>query len=166
MLKIALIEDDDSDAFMIQKAIEDHMKDAVCTRADTLEEGERMIREEGADVVLLDLRLPDGDSPTDVCARIAKCAGEAPIVISSNATDHDLARTLVHEGAEDFLNKQLIAEKPQHVRDAIEFAIERHNALQKAIREKERALKESEEKDAVLHCFMGGYSVNGQDKPD
>ncbi|MBU6475408.1 MAG: response regulator, partial [Alphaproteobacteria bacterium] len=106
MLNIMLIEDDDEDAFMIRRAIEKHVRDADCVRVQTLAAGERMLKENGADVVILDLHLPDSVNPADDCARIFKCAGKAPVVISTNTTDRVLANILVHAGAEDFLDKQ------------------------------------------------------------
>ncbi|MBI3440881.1 MAG: response regulator [Proteobacteria bacterium] len=164
MLRILLIEDSDSDAYIIQKAIHDHVKDAVCSRVANAKAGEEYLQKRRADIILLDLGLPDSSNPADTYTRICRHAGKIPIVISTNIHDHALAMTLVHEGAEDYLNKDLIVDKPEHVRDAITFAIERHALLQKAMSEKEEAVKESEQKDTVLNCFMGGYSVSNRKK--
>lgn len=158
-MKVLLIEDSDTDAYIIEKALHEHVKDAECTRVSSVAAGELQLGKDDFDAVLLDLGLPDSANPADTYARIMRCARDAPIIVSTSLNDHDLARALVHEGAEDCMSKDLIADNPGHVRDAIAFAIERHSALQKTLAEKESAKKDSAEKDAMLSCFMGGYSV-------
>lgn len=161
MLRILLIEDSESDAFIIQRAIRDHVDNAQCQHVSTVGDGEKVLEEQGTkiDVVLLDLNLPDSASPADTYKRIRKWADKIPVIVSTNLKDHRLARSLVHDGAEDYMSKDLMASDPSHVRDAIAFALERHALYKNMAREKERAVKESAEKDTILDCFMGGYSV-------
>ena len=156
LLNILLIEDSDTDAFMIQRAIKQYHKSASCQRADTLRSGESILQEGGVDLLLLDLGLPDTASPKDTYDRIKKWSDNLPIIIMTNLNDHALARTMVHEGAADFLNKDLISKDPTHIQKAIDFAVERHAVSKKL-------LQEAKDKDAVLSCFMGGYSVSGKE---
>lgn len=153
LLNILLIEDSDTDAFIIQAAISKHLKGAVCVRATTLRSGEELLQKGGVDLLLLDLGLPDTTDPKDTYDQIKKWSGMLPIIIMTNLKDHDLAKTMVHEGAADFLNKDLIVKDTMHIQRAIDFAIERH-AISKKL------LQESKDKDTVLSCFMGGYSIS------
>ncbi len=157
LLNVLLIEDSDTDAFIIQTAISRHHKDARCQRAATLREGEEILKNEGVDLLLLDLGLPDTASPKDTYEQIKKWSDKLPIIIMTNLQDHVLAKTMVHEGAADFLNKDQIAKDPTHIQKAIDFAIERHAIGKKLV-------QESKDKDAILNCFMGGYSISGKEE--
>jgi DNA-binding NtrC family response regulator len=155
LLNVLLIEDSDTDAYIIQNAISRHHKDARCVRAATLQAGEELLQQGGVDLLLLDLGLPDTASPKDTYGQIKKWTDKLPVIIMTNLKDHELARTMVHEGAADFLNKDLIAKDPTHIQKVIDFAVERHGISKKL-------LQESKDKDAILNCFMGGYSVSGK----
>jgi len=164
LLRVLLIEDSDTDAFIIHSALRAYKKDCLYTRVPTLKEGEEILQNSGADVVLLDLSLPDTASPKDTYEQIKKWAVKIPVIIMTNLRDHALARVMVHDGAADFLNKDVIVSTPKLVQTAIDFSIERHSVGRKLLSEKEKAVQESKEKDAVLRCFMGGYSINGSGK--
>ena len=123
----------------------------ACQRVATLAEGEEVLKAGDIDLLFLDLGLPDTASAADTYARIKKWADQLPVIIMTNLKDHDLARIMVHEGAADFLNKDLIVNSPQQIGRAIDFSLERHGVYKKVVRE-------SKEKDAMLSCFMGGYS--------
>ncbi len=162
LLRILLIEDSDTDAYIIQHAVRNYQQEALCTRVATLASGEAVLQKNETDVVLLDLGLPDTTSPKDTYEQIKKWAGKVPVIIMTNLKDHELAKVMVSEGAADFLNKDTIAKDPKLVRDAIDFSMARHGASQKLLSEKEKAELDSKQKDAVLRCFMGGYSVSGK----
>jgi DNA-binding NtrC family response regulator len=159
LLRILLIEDSDTDAFIIQDALRRFKSDAQCTRAATLQSGENILQKGEIDAVLLDLGLPDTASPKDTYEQIKKWAQKLPIIIMTNLKDHELAKVMVQEGAADFLNKDAIVKTPKLVHDAIDFSMARHSAGRKLQSEKEKAEQESKQKDSVLKCFMGGYSI-------
>src|SRR4051812_34236525 len=115
LLNILLIEDSDTDAFIIQSAISRHINAALCQRATTLRGGEEILQKGGIDLLLLDLGLPDTTDPKDTYDQIKKWSGSLPIIIMTNLKDHDLAKTMVHEGAADFLNKDLIVKDSMHI---------------------------------------------------
>jgi len=158
LLNVLLIEDSDTDAFIIQNALSRHHKGASCQRASTLKAGEEALEKGDVDLLLLDLGLPDTESPKDTYDHIKKWSDKLPIIIMTNLKDHDLAKVMVHEGAADFLNKDLIAENPMHIQKVIDFALERH-AISK------RLMQEAKNKDEILNCFMGGYSISGKNEP-
>lgn len=164
VLKVLLIEDSDTDAFIIQNAIRDHKKNSECSRVETLKAGEEALEKGGIDLVLLDLGLPDTASPQDTYEQIKKWAVKVPVIIMTNLKDHELAKVMVQEGAADFLNKDTIVKNPKQIRDTIDFSVARHSVGKKLVTEKEKAEHESKEKDSVLRCFMGGYSINGSGK--
>lgn len=160
LLTILLVEDSDTDAFIVQGALRKYKPEAQCIRAGTFKAGEDILHKGSIDIVLLDLGLPDTCSPKDTYEQAKKWAEKLPIVIMTNVKDHELARIMVHDGAADFVNKDTIAHDPKLIQNAIDFSIERHAASRHLLSEKEKALQESKEKDSILSCFMGGYSVS------
>ena len=163
MPRVLLIEDNDTDAFIVQKVLYNGMQNAQCTRVTTLEAGEKILDKGEVDLLLLDLGLPDTASPADTYARVKKWADKVPVVIMTSVKDHDLSRVMIHDGAADFLNKDSILENPRRIQDAVDFSVERHSLSRKVVCDKEKAIQESKEKDSVLSCFMGGYSVSSKD---
>ncbi|MFA6104923.1 MAG: response regulator, partial [Victivallaceae bacterium] len=91
-LRILLIEDSDTDAFIIQKALRQYKPEAQCLRAPTLHAGEEILQQGAVDLILLDLGLPDTASPADTYEQIKKWAAQLPVVIMTNLQDHELAR--------------------------------------------------------------------------
>lgn len=162
MLKILVIEDDDVAAFAVQKIIQKLWENPAYLRANTLTGGENILQEQGVTInaVLLDLGLPDTENPLDTYNRMKKWADKIPIIIMTSLNDHALAKSLIHGGAEDYLYKELMAGDPKHIRDAIEFAIERRALYQKMSSDKEKAEKDLRQEENILKCFMGGYSVS------
>ena len=159
--RVLLIEDNDTDAFIVQKVLYNGMNDARFTRATTLEAGEEILEKGQTDLLLLDLGLPDSVTSANTYARVKKWADKIPVVIMTSVKDHELARAMVREGAADFLNKDSILENPGRIQHVIDFSMERHAINRKMILDKEKAMQESKEKDSVLNCFMGGYSITG-----
>jgi len=162
MLNILLVEDSDTDAEMIKRALEKHMKTAAIVHAGTISAAERLLSEQAFNAVILDLGLPDSTGPADTYARIAKAAEKTPVIISTNINDPIFMKAMANRGADAYLNKDMIAFKPDQIRNAITFAMERHDQLRKAFNEKEAAQKEAEDKDAMLNYLMGGYSVTNK----
>jgi DNA-binding response OmpR family regulator len=160
MLQILLIEDSDTDAELIQRAVERNMKTAITTRAETLAKAEEMLKQQPYNIVVLDLGLPDSAGAADSYTRIAECAGNAPVIISTNLTDPMFIQSLAHRGAAAYLNKDMISSSPNHIRSVIMFAMGRHEQMKKAFSEKAAAQKDSDDKDAMLNCLMGGYSIS------
>jgi len=163
-LRILLIEDSDTDAFIIQNAIRNHKSEVQCTRVATFHSGEEVLEKGEADLVLLDLGLPDTVDPKDTYEKIKKWTSKLPVIIMTNLKDHELAQLMVQEGAADFLNKDTISNNPAHIRDVLDFSMARHSIGMKLLSEKEKVEQESKQKDTVLKCFMGGYSINGSGK--
>lgn len=159
-LHILLIEDSDADAHLVEIAARKYMKGAKLSRATTFKEGTNALQMGKTDILLLDLGLPDTAGPEDTYTQVKQWMDNLPVIIMTSLKDRRQARRMVYEGVADFLNKDIIFANPKIIHNAIEFSIERHAAVRKLAAEKARAQKESKEKDTILSCFIGGYSVS------
>ena len=81
-----------------------------------------------ADIILLDLNLPDS-AGYKTFAAVSKAAADVPVIIMSGLQDEELAVKRVHEGAQDYLIKgQLTADLLVR---CIRYGIERQRLRQK-----------------------------------
>lgn len=62
------------------------------------------LEREGTDLVLLDMRLPDGFG-TELIDRIQAAAGDAPVVVVSGRYDDELASEAMRSGTQDYITK-------------------------------------------------------------
>jgi len=157
--EILLVEDSPDDAFLVSRTIEKNLPGRFQVKhKSTMADAESHIKanKDRISLVLLDLGLPDTRDGRDSFNRMKSYASEIPIVILTGLDDHDLALALVREGAEDFVNKGLIREKPQMLRDILEFAACRHQLLDDANKKHAQSIKD---KDEVISWMNGGYSI-------
>lgn len=107
----------------------------------------------GVALVLLDLRLPDGDG-VEVLRRIRGQAPDVPVVVLTGMEDAALARQCLEEGAQDYVRKE---DLPDHdLRRAIEFALARVRA-----RELAKRLEHSDRLAAIGRLAAGvAHEVN------
>ena len=122
--KILIIEDNDNDAFIIDRAIKKDHPGTLTQRASTMARAEQILEHEKVDVVLLDLGLPDTDSPLDTYNHMRKWSSTTPIIVLTHMADHAAAKSLIHDGAADFINKGDCG--PHQIENAIDFSLERH----------------------------------------
>jgi signal transduction histidine kinase len=106
-IHVLLIEDNPGDARLIREMLRDAGGDANAIHvnvAQRLSSGLQHLREQGADLVLLDLSLPDstGLATFDV---LHAASLATPIVVLSGLADESVAITAVHHGAQDYLVK-------------------------------------------------------------
>lgn len=130
-IKVLLIEDDPDYARGICDRLSSetsHLFDLEC--AGTLESGLEHLAKGGADLVLLDLILPDSKG-LDTFARVYTQAPEVPIVVLTVFGDEALALEAVGKGAQDYLPKGQTDGKM--LSRVIRYAIERHR-MQAALR--------------------------------
>jgi DNA-binding NarL/FixJ family response regulator len=76
----------------------------VIGEADTLQSARAVLRSSPADVVLLDIRLPDG-SGFELAAELAGRPGSPIVVLTSSRDAHDYGDRLVTCGAKGFIPK-------------------------------------------------------------
>ena len=90
---------------------------------------------EKADLVLLDLSLPDSQG-MDTFRTIRSLAPQLPVVILTGLDDQELAFQTIHEGGQDFLVKGQAT--PQLMDKIIRYAVERKRAQAALLRSEER----------------------------
>ena len=78
------------------------------------------LRQATYDAVLIDLDLPDGDTPIESFNSISTAAKSSAVVVMINEEDEHLANRLLHEGAQDVLLKSKI--EPEALANSIQCA--------------------------------------------
>ncbi|MFZ3147689.1 MAG: PAS domain S-box protein [Methanothrix sp.] len=146
-IKILLIEDNEVDAWIIQKYLldasrkEDGVSGAMFDLVwkDSLSSGLKFLTREDVDAVLLDLNLSDSLG-LETFSQIHKKKAKIPILILTGLCDRELATRAVRDGAQDYLIK---GELDGRLLDrSIRYSIERNRA--------QEALLESEKKYRLL----------------
>ncbi len=107
-LRVLLMEDDDADALLVNKALKDvsHTLYEI-QREKNLAAGLARINQEEFDVVLLDLRLPGTTEEMPVATVRAACVN-LPIVVLSELNNEETAISAFSSGAEEYLTKDLL----------------------------------------------------------
>ncbi len=100
-------------------------------RADCLQNGLEQLTKRAANVVLLDLNLPDSQG-FDTFLKVRAHSPEMPIVVLTALDDEGIGLNAVSQGAQDYLVKGGF--EGHLLRRVAKYAIERHR-LQKEIRE-------------------------------
>ncbi|HYS02236.1 MAG TPA: diguanylate cyclase, partial [Candidatus Eisenbacteria bacterium] len=95
--------------------------------AETLAAGLERVTTADADIVLLDLSLPDAFG-LDTYRRAHIAAPHLPIIVLTGNEDEALAVSAVNEGAQDFLSKRKL--DGEVLVRSIRYAIERHRLLE------------------------------------
>ncbi len=146
-IKILLIEDNEVDAWMIQKYLLDVSRKEYGVSGsifdlvwkNSLSSGLQFLTQEDVDAVLLDLNLSDSFG-LETFSEIHKKKGKIPILILTGLSDKELATRAVREGAQDYLIK---GELDGRLLDrSIRYSIERNRS--------QEALLESEKKYRLL----------------
>jgi PAS domain S-box-containing protein len=104
-IRILLIEDSPGDVRLIQMSLEeaDSIEFSIET-ASTLDAGLRRLAEEKADIVLLDLGLPDSQGLSTLSRLLARFP-LVPVIVLTGLSDYDLAEQALLTGAQDYLVK-------------------------------------------------------------
>jgi len=124
-LRIVLIEDDYGDAELVRAYLEDDADHAfVLEHVPLLEHGIKSLEDDGADVALLDLNLPDSTGLTTFTT-LRYQFPDIPIIVLSGLDDKEVSTMAVREGAQDFIVKGSFDGKILF--RAILHAIERHH---------------------------------------
>jgi len=124
-VRVLLIEDDAVFARFIEAALRcesGFVSDLV--RAETLSSGLEHLVRDGADIVLLDLGLPDSNGQ-ETFKRVHASAPDAPIIVLTG--DRALAETVITAGAQDYLVKGQIDSRA--LTRCLQYAIEHDRAL-------------------------------------
>jgi diguanylate cyclase (GGDEF)-like protein/PAS domain S-box-containing protein len=104
-IRVLLIEDSPSDAWLIRKQLSREAPSGFeIQHVDRLDEGLERLKRRDMDVVLLDLTLPDSAGIATLAAAAA-LAGPVPILVLTAVDDEELARQTLCAGAQEYLAK-------------------------------------------------------------
>ena len=149
-LRVMLVEDLDEHVQLLEQLLAAQADlfrvEVVGTLADAL----CRLTRATADVVLLELTLPDSEG-IETFESIAEAAPELPIVVMSGIQDVTLALETVHRGAQDYLVKGRVDHNL--LTRSIQYAVERKRAqielrhaneqLERRVRERTEALQQA-----------------------
>lgn len=158
VLHILLIEDSDTDAYMIRRLMDKGMNYACeVIHVTNMADAEAVLKsKKETDVILLDLGLPDTKGGADTFKRLSAVKEKIPVIVQTCTSDHDLAVSIIGDGAEDYVKKSSFTEDPKVLCDAIEYAVHRHKHLTEIKAGKDKKIKE---KDQIIKWITGSYSV-------
>ena len=158
-IRILLVEDDEDDAFLLQRALTKAAPGQFAiSRVGTLEAARRTLISSPFHVVLSDLSLPDSRG-FDTFEKIHEADPEVAIVVLTGNDDERLAVRALNEGAQDYLVKGR-ADGQSLVR-SMRYAIERNrsrrleldnSALESEIRARKLAQEQLERVAAQLEA--------------
>ena len=106
-IRILLVEDSLPDALLVTRRLEmelGSLRQIEFERTSSLEEAIHHLRNKPADVVLLDLNLPDS-AGTETVRRLRASEPKVPILVYASAGEVGLPLSALQAGAQDFLGK-------------------------------------------------------------
>jgi PAS domain S-box-containing protein len=138
--RILIVEDDEAHAELIRRGFEDQGGDATLTVVRTVRQAREHLRESVPDLVITDLRLPDGDGAELIEPDRERAA--YPVVVMTGFGDQKVAVDALRTGAIDYVVKSEVslAEMARTAERALrewKHIVERRHA--------EQALRRSEE---------------------
>jgi DNA-binding NtrC family response regulator len=117
-IKLLLIEDDESALFGYERYLA--KTGYMTTSATTLKEAKNIVLIERFDAILLDLKLPDGDS-IEWIPELKTALPNTPVIVITGTSDIPTAVTAIKNGAENFLTKPI---EMENLKLALEKCIE------------------------------------------
>ncbi len=124
LMRILLVEDNPSDASLLQVILEDALDGVDIAHVERLQAAIDYLAEHPIDVVLLDLSLPDAHG-LDTYRMLREAQRDIPTVILSGLNDENLALQAVAEGAQDYLSKSSPATEGRNLARAVRYALAR-----------------------------------------
>ena len=124
-VRVVLVEDNPGDALLVQEMLREAGDGAVLNTCQALKQAESPISAGLADLVLLDLSLPDAHG-LDGLHRLRSIAPDVPVVVLSALNDDRVALEAVQAGAQDYLMKDRV--DPPALSKAIRYALERQRS--------------------------------------
>lgn len=152
--RVLLVEDNPGDARLIEEELAEAAPSAFdLTWVERLKDGLSTLEEDGTDVVLLDLSLPDSTG-LDTVQRVHDASPGAPIVVLTGFEDEALGTRAVRGGAQDYLVKDQV--DGDRLARAMRYAIERREAQEEL--ESLRRQVAMSEKLASLGALVSGIA--------
>ena len=153
-LRVLLVEDNPTDALLVEVALEEMSAPApILTHVELLADACNALETSEFDVVLIDLNLPDGEGLGNF-ETLQELAPELPMIVLTGLSDESVAVAAIARGASDYLFK---GDAPAALLErSIRYAIERKRnengrlELVKAQIEREEAEAANAAKDQFL----------------
>jgi diguanylate cyclase (GGDEF)-like protein len=130
-VRVLLVEDNPGDRRLVEEMLRDGRDETVLTPVGRLADAEPEVARGLADLVLLDLSLPDAEG-LDGLRRLRAVAPEVPVVVLSGLADERVALAAVQAGAQDYLMKDEV--DGATLGRAIRHALERQRAERRLAR--------------------------------
>ncbi|QUH24628.1 response regulator [Serpentinicella alkaliphila] len=108
--KILLVDDHAVVRWGIKSVIERNPKYIVCAEAETLEDAYEKVKDLMPDIVILDLKLPDGDGVTG-CRKMKAILPNVKVMILTAYGDDQIIVESIRAGADGFLLKNIDSNK-------------------------------------------------------
>lgn len=107
-LKILVVEDDPTVRLLVRKALENN--GGIISEADSAKNGESKALKNDFDMIVLDLRLPDGTG-YDVCVNLREKNITTPVLVLSAEQETNMKVRVLNVGADDYLTKPFSVEE-------------------------------------------------------
>ena len=122
-IRVLLIEDSPTYAHLVRSMLSvAKATDFDVVHAERLEDGLHSLEQDGFDVILLDLMLPDSNG-LDTLQKVGDRVGSVPVLVLTSVDDEETSLKALHEGAADYLVKSEVS--ANWLCRAILYAIER-----------------------------------------
>ncbi len=118
-IRVAVCDDARAVKFFLRQVLQEEGDIEVVSAASTGEEALQNLAGSPADVILLDLVLPDVPDPAALVATIRERSPQTAIVLISNLPPFSLEKEAERLGADGWIAK---AAKPEQLRDAVRRA--------------------------------------------
>ncbi len=145
MIHVLHLEDDPPDAELVQAALAEAGLACRITRAQTRDEFETVLRDEGTDIILADFQLPMYDGMSAL--RLAKeLRPDVPFIFVSGAMGEEAAIEALTQGATDYVLKHKLSRLAPAVQRALQESRNRRERklAQEALQRSNEMLRERE----------------------
>ena len=147
-IRVLLIEDNPSDANLVEEFLAEAGNSTFAlAQSNRLATGLERLTREGADVVLLDLSLPDSDGLATL-DRVLALEPAAPVLILTGLQEDELALEAVRRGAHDYLIKGRLTSRG--ISRALRYSVERFRTCKQLTEQSEQLRLLSEQLPAIL----------------
>ncbi|MBP6058130.1 MAG: response regulator [Nitrosomonas sp.] len=157
-IHILLIEDNETDAILVQNDLQQAMGDQISLmHTERLDSALELIQQHSFDLILSDLTLPDSDGITTI-NRLRENAASIPIAVLSFRNDDKLAIKAIKAGAQDYLVKGSLTEGV--LARVIRYSIERkriEESTQKAQKRFQTVFEKAPLGIALINLHTGKY---------